>query len=133
MAAIEILPARGLMRFAAFCRLPRLFHTGCEGFAPPLDLERWANFGHKLNPHFNFVEAQEFLARRGGEWAGRILAQIYKPEITPVGASRAQFGAIDAIDDIDVTRALTEAAEKWLRAKGAERINGPFSPTINSE
>jgi hypothetical protein len=79
------------------------------------------------------VEAQEFLAKRDGQWAGRISAQVYRPEITPVSASRAQFGALDAIDDVEVTRALTEAAEEWLRARGADRINGPFSPTINGE
>jgi hypothetical protein len=133
MATIEIVPVDGFWRFAAFCKLPRLLYAGQKGFASPLDVERWSNFGHKLNPHFRLVEAQEFLARSGGKWVGRIAAQIYKPEITPVCASRAQFGALDAIDDIAVTRVLTEAAEEWLRARGADRINGPFSPTINGE
>lgn len=130
---VEVIPVSGLRDFLAFCKLPRLLYTGASGFAPPLDVERWANFGHALNPHFKLVEAREFLARRGGKWVGRIAAQIYKPEITPVGASRAQFGALDAIDDIEVTRALTQAAEDWLRTRGADRINGPFSPTINGE
>jgi hypothetical protein len=133
MVKIEIVPVIGFSRFAAFCKLPRLLYAGQHGFAPPLDVERWANFGHQLNPHFKLVEAQEFLAKRDGQWAGRISAQVYRPEITPVSASRAQFGALDAIDDIEVTRALTEAAEEWLRARGADRINGPFSPTINGE
>jgi hypothetical protein len=133
MAAIEIVPVNGLLRFADFCKLPRLLYAGTLGFAPPLDVERWANFGHKLNPHFKLVDSQAFLAKRERQWVGRISAQIYKPEITPVGASRAQFGALDAIDDIEVTRALTKAAEEWLRAHGADRINGPFSPTINGE
>jgi hypothetical protein len=133
MATIDILPVNGLRRFVTFCKLPRLLYAGAKGFAPPLDAERWANFGHRLNPHFKLVEAQEFLAKRNGQWAGRISAQVYKPEISPVGASRAQFGTLDVIDDIEVTRALTQAAEDWLRARGAERINGPFSPTINGE
>jgi hypothetical protein len=133
MAKIEIIPVNGLLRFVTFCKLPRLLYSGAKGFVPSLDAERWANFGHALNPHFKLVEAQEFLARRNGKWAGRIAAQVYKPEITPVGASRAQFGALDAIDDIEVTRALTQAAEDWLRTRGADRIDGPFSPTINGE
>jgi hypothetical protein len=131
MAKIEVIPVDGLLRFMTFCKLPRLLYAGAKGFATPLDVERWANFGHMLNPHFKAVEAQEFLARRDGEWVGRISAQVYKPEITPVGASRAQFGALDAIDDIEVIRALTQAAEDWLRARGADRINGPFSPAFN--
>ncbi len=133
MAKIDIVPVDGLARFAAFAKLPRLLYAGANGFAPSLDVERWTLHGHRLNPHFKLVEAREFLARRGGEWVGRISAQVYKPGIAPVGASAAQFGTLDAIDDIEVVRALTQAAEAWLRERGAERINGPFSPTINGE
>ena len=133
MSAIEIVPVDGLGRFMTFSKLPRLLYAGANGFAPSLDVERWTNYAHRLNPHFKRVDAQEFLARRDGRWVGRIAAQIYKPDIEPVGASRAQFGALDAIDDIEVVRALTEAAESWLAARGATRINGPFSPSINNE
>jgi hypothetical protein len=133
MAGIEIVPVTGLSRFMTFCKLPRLIYKGAPGFAPPLDLERWTLFAHMLNPHYKLVEDQKFLARRDGEWVGRICAHVYKDGLTPVGASPAQFGALDAIDDIEVVRALTEAAESWLRDKGATRINGPFSPTINGE
>jgi hypothetical protein len=133
MARMEIVPVAGLARFTTFCKLPRLLYKGAEGFAPPLDIERWTLFAHLLNPHYKLVEDQKFLARRNGEWVGRISAHVYKPGIVPVGASPAQFGALDAIDDIEVVRALTDAAEDWLRAKGATRINGPFSPTVNGE
>jgi hypothetical protein len=133
MAGIEILPVDSLSRFLTFCKLPRLLYKGAKGFAPSLDAERWTVYGHKLNPHFKLVEAQEFLARRDGRWIGRIAAQTYKPPIAPVGASPAQWGSLDAVDDIDVVRALTEAAEAWLAARGATRISGPFSPSINAE
>jgi hypothetical protein len=133
MSAIEIVPVDGLNRFLTFSKLPRLLYGGSKGFAPSLDAERWTTYAHRLNPHFKRVEAQEFLARRDGRWVGRISAQMYKPEFEPVGASRAQFGALDAIDDLDVVRALTEAAESWLAARGPTCINGPFSPSINNE
>ncbi len=133
MAQIAILPATGLKRFLTYNKLPRLLYTGAKGFAPPLDVERWTLHGHMLNPHFKLVEAQEFLARRDGQWVGRILAQVYKPEYAPVGASRFQFGSLDAVDDIEIVRALTQTAETWLKERGADRVNGPFSPTINGE
>ncbi|MDJ0450085.1 hypothetical protein [Methylocystis sp. JR02] len=133
MARIEIVPVAGLSTFTTFCKLPRLLYKGAPGFAPPLDIERWTLFAHMLNPHYKLVEDQKFLARRDGEWVGRIAAHVYKDGITPVAASPAQFGALDAVDDIEVVRALVEAAEDWLKAKGATRINGPFSPTINGE
>ncbi|MBL1255793.1 hypothetical protein [Methylocystis sp. Sn-Cys] len=133
MARIEIVPVAGLSTFTTFCKLPRLLYKGAPGFAPPLDIERWAMFAHMLNPHYKLVEEQKFLARRDGEWVGRIAAHVYKDGITPVAASPAQFGSLDAVDDPEIVRALVEAAENWLKAKGATRINGPFSPSINGE
>jgi hypothetical protein len=130
---IEIIPADGLQNFLAFCRLPRLLYRGQPGFAPPLDAERWTMFAGKLNPHFKLVQSQAWLARKNGKLAGRILAQIYDEAHAPLGASRAQFGCLDAIDDDGVIAALTRAAEDWLRQRGATLVHGPFSPSVNSE
>jgi hypothetical protein len=131
--SVEIVKVAGIARFLAFCRMPRQIYKGMDGFSPPLDVERWTNFAGKLNPHFKLVESQAWLARRGKTYVGRIAASIYKEGIVPVGASPAQFGAIEAIDDVEVVAALTDAAETWLRERGATSICGPFSPTVNAE
>jgi len=133
MTTIEIVPVEGLWRFLAFCRLPRQLYKGRPGFAPPLDALRWDLLAGRLNPHFKMVESASWLARRGGKLVGRILAQYYKDDFIPLGASRAQFGCLDAIEDDEVVAALTRTAEAWLRERGAERVHGPFSPSINSE
>jgi len=133
MSAIDVVPVSGLASFLAFCRMPRTLYSGHPGFAPSLDAERWTLYAHWLNPHFKQVTSQAWLARRGGRAVGRIAAQIYRPEITPLGASRAQFGSLDAVDDRDVVAALTATAEAWLRERGAAIIHGPFSPSVNSE
>ncbi len=130
---IETVPANGLRNFFAFCRLPRLLYKDHPGFAPPLDAERWTLFASKLNPHFKLVQSQAWLARKNGKLAGRIFAQIYDEAHAPLGASRAQFGCLDAIDDDEVVAALTRAAEDWLRQRGAALVHGPFSPSVNSE
>jgi hypothetical protein len=132
--AVDVVPVDGLLNFLAYCRLPRQIYKGRSGFAPPLDAERWTLHAARLNPHFKEVDWQAFIARKNGKPVGRILAQIYKPEFpTPVGASKAQFGALDAIDDPAVVAALTQAAEKWLRDRGAETIYGPLTPSIWGE
>ncbi|WP_026608111.1 hypothetical protein [Methylocapsa acidiphila] len=133
MPSIEIVPADGLQNFLTFCRAPRLLYQGEMGFAPPLDAERWTMHAARLNPHFKQVESQAWLARKNGKLAGRIFAQVYKDEISPLGASRAQFGCLDAIEDDAVVDALCDVAETWLRARGAEIIHGPFSPSVWSE
>jgi hypothetical protein len=133
MSAVDVVPVSGIASFLAFCRVPRILYAGQQGFAPSLDAERWTLYAHRLNPHFKQVTSQAWLARRGGRPVGRIAAQVYRPEITPVGASRAQFGSLDAIEDSDVVAALTATAETWLRERGAAIIHGPFSPSVNSE
>src|SRR3954447_7995576 len=133
MSAIGVRPVSGLASFLAFCRLPRTLYAGQPGFAPPLDAERWTLHAHWLNPHFRQVTSQSWLAHRKGKLVGRIAAQIYRPEITPVGASRAQFGSLDAVDDGEVVASLTGTAEAWLRAQGGAIVHGPFSPSVNSE
>src|SRR6202035_193873 len=130
---LEIVPANGLRNFFAFCRLPRLLYKDHPGFAPPLDAERWTLFAAKLNPHFKLVQSQAWLARKNGKLAGRNFAQIYDEAHAPLGASRAQFGCLDAIDDDKVVAGLTRAAEDWLRQRGAALVHGPFSPSVNSE
>lgn len=130
--SVEIIPVTGIGKFLAFCRLPRQIYKGMDGFAAPLDAERWTSFAPALNPHFKLVDHQAFLAKKDGKWAGRILAQIYK-DMKPVDTSPAQFGCFDAIDDPEVVRALFAAAENWLKAKGATSVVGPFSPSINAE
>ena len=130
---VEIQETKGLRDFLAFCRLPRLLYKNQKGFAPPLDAERWTMFAEKLNPHFKLVKSKAWLARKNGRLAGRILAQIYNEAYAPLGASRAQFGALDAIDDDEVIGRLTQTAEDWLCQQGATLIHGPFSPSINSE
>ncbi len=131
--SVEIIPVEGLGKFLAFCRLPRQLYKGMPGFSAPLDAERWTNYAKKLNPHFKRVDSQAFLARKDGRYVGRIAAQIYTDGTQPVEASPAQFGAFDAIDDAEVVAALVDAAEGWLRARGASEICGPFSPSVNSE
>jgi hypothetical protein len=133
MSAVDVVPVSGLAAFLAFCRVPRILYAGQPGFAPSLDVERWTVYAHRLNPHFRQVTSQAWLARRDGKFVGRIAAQVYRPEITPVGASRAQFGSLDAIEDGEVVAKLTAMAETWLRERGAAVIHGPFSPSVNSE
>ncbi|MGC1557660.1 MAG: hypothetical protein WA745_09030 [Methylovirgula sp.] len=133
MSEIVILPVAGLRTFLDSCKVPRLIYDGAKGFAPPLDAERWTLHGAKLNPHFELVDYQAWLARKDGKLAGRIYTQAYKDGNIPNGASRFQFGSFDAIADESVADALLDAAEAWLAARGAQTIHGPFSPSVNSE
>lgn len=122
--------ASGLDRFIA---VPKRLYRGHRGFVPPLALERKDALSAKKNPYFQHAEAQYFLAYRGSEPIGRISAQIDRLYLERYRNATGHFGLIDAPDDAAIYRALTGAAEAWLRERGMHRALGPLSLSTNEE
>ena len=67
-----------------------------------------------------------FNAYKDGVIAGRIQGIIQKDANAKNGEKRARFTRYDVIDDIEVSKALLAAAEKWARDKGMDTIHGPI-------
>ncbi len=116
----------------AFINFPSILFAGDENWIDPLFVEREEHLSKK-NPASEHVVWQAWLAKRNGEVVGRITAQIDSLHRELYGANTGHFGMIDAIDDIEVFRALFATAEEWLIAQGAHKITGPFSLNINQE
>ncbi|MGH6931045.1 MAG: dATP pyrophosphohydrolase [Dongiaceae bacterium] len=116
-----------------FIRLPGALYGSRQGFVAPLDLERRDALRRDKNPYFRHGDGQYWLAFRGDRLVGRISAQIDQLYLERHGREVGHFGLIDAIDDIDVTRALTDTASGWLAVRGMRRMVGPFSLSSNEE
>lgn len=102
-------------------------------FVPPLVMERELVLDPKKNPWFKFGTMQLFLARRGGKVVGRIAA-IDDPRYNEFHGTRVGwFGFFECIDDAGVAKALFDAAEAWVKARGHAEILGPASPSSNNE
>ncbi|MCY3558041.1 MAG: N-acetyltransferase [Chloroflexi bacterium] len=84
-------------------------------------------------PFLRYGQAQLFLAERDGEPVGRISAQINPLHDEKWNEAAGFFGHFDCVDDLEAAAALFEAAESWLRERGAAISRGPFSFTINDE
>ncbi|MCX7685706.1 MAG: hypothetical protein N2Z67_10615 [Acetobacteraceae bacterium] len=136
----------------AFLTLPRRLGGHRAGWTmPPLSRTRLA-FDPRRNGALAEWEVARFLAWRGGVPVGRIGASLPKPAALPpdpllpytggrpgAGWARAgaggegHFGFLALERDRAVLQALLSAAARWLRARGASRISGPFGFTINHE
>lgn len=130
---VDIRPVAGKAEMKTFIRLPGTFMKSDPHWVEPLHFERSQFFSEKHNPWFAHGEAQFFLAWRDGAPVGRISAQI--DELSPKvdGAVCGLFGAIAAENDQTVVSALLDAAEAWLRAKGAGHMRGPYTLNVNHE
>ncbi|HHI81799.1 MAG TPA: N-acetyltransferase [Rhizobiales bacterium] len=117
----------------AFLKVPFKVFEDDPNWVPQLFLERKEHLSPEKNPYFEHAKAQLFIAWRSGVPVGRISAQIDQLHLQRYGDATGQFGFIDAIDDIEVFRALLARAGNWLAERGMTRMQGPFSFSINEE
>ena len=78
-------------------------------------------------------QARLFLARRNGQFVGRISAQVNQRHNDVYADGKGFFGFFDCDDDQEVCSALFTAAEDYLRNHGCSVIEGPFSFSIYDE
>lgn len=131
--AITIRPVRGKPGIRAFLDLAFTMYRNDPHWVAPLYLERFEHLDRKKNPYFQHAEAELFLAEKDGRPVGRISAQLCQLRSARYNDGVGQFGFLEAVDDPAVFAALFEAASAWLKQRGASRIQGPFSFSINDE
>ena len=126
---VEVTGGKGL---TDFIRAPHAAQGSDPNWIAPLEVMRREDFSPK-HPFFRHAEWQPFVAYRDGKPVGRFSAQIDSLYHEHHDPCTGFFGLIEGIDDVDLFRALTEAAEYWLRDRGMTRILGPFNLGINQE
>lgn len=128
MSAIEVRPVAGKRELDRFITLPNRLSAHDPHYVPQLVVERREALSPKVNPLFKSVEAEFFLAWRGGAPVGRISAQADRRLPTT-----GHFGLLAAEDDPAIFEALFQAAEDWLKARGRTEVVGPFHLSINEQ
>jgi hypothetical protein len=130
--ALSVVPIAGRRGLDDFLRVPFELYRNDPHWVPPLFFERRDALGPK-NPFFLHAEWQPFVAYRDGRAIGRISAQIDSLYEQRYGERVGYFGMIEAPDEASVFGALLDAAEGWLRSRGATRAVGPFNLSVNQE
>ncbi|MGE4528038.1 MAG: dATP pyrophosphohydrolase [Rhodospirillaceae bacterium] len=122
----------GRRELEAFIRVPFDLYRSDPNWVPPLLLERRRALSPGGTPYLRRADVGMWIARRGGRAVGRISAQV-----DPLALERdpgiGHFGLIAAEDDPETFTALLGAAQGWLRARGMDRVRGPFNLSINEE
>jgi GNAT superfamily N-acetyltransferase len=131
--SVEVRAASGRRDLKQFIDLPYRLHANRPLWVPPLRLERWLYLSRRMNAFFSHGEAEYLLARRDGRVVGRASAQVNHAFNDHHGARWGWFGFLEFEDDAEVLAALLDAAERWLRARGCERMVGPASFAMNDE
>ncbi len=130
---VVIEPVIGAGERMEFVRFGRQLYRADPHYRCLPDLLVWDRLWPRGNPWFEHGEAQLFVARRQGEIVGRLSAQIDEEHLRIHDDGAGFFGFFESVADQEVANRLLRAAEDWCRARGMERIRGPFSFSINQE
>jgi hypothetical protein len=129
---VDVRPARSFRDVGAFIDLPSRLHAGTP-WVPPLKLERRLFLSRRFGPYRSRIDFELFLARRDGRVVGRVSAHVDHAYNRHHGERRGWFGFFECEDDPEAARALLDAADSWLRARGQTEMVGPADFTVNDE
>ena len=99
-----------------FILFPRTLYDDDPNWVCPLYFEQKERFSKK-NPFFQHARWRAWMAYRNGRPVGRISAQIDQLHQQKYQDSTGHFGALEAVDDPAVFRALFSTAESWLKSE----------------
>ncbi len=127
--AVEIQEVRTKKELKEFIWFGINLYKDCEFAAPPLMMDDLLNLTKGSNPALDFCETAYFVAKKDGRMVGRIAAIINPVANSTWNQTNARFGWVDFIDDLQVSKALFDAAIGWAKAKGMTAIHGPLGFT----
>jgi GNAT superfamily N-acetyltransferase len=114
---------------ADFMHVTDLIYRSCPQYVPDLETDIREQFDLRTNPGLEFSEVQPFLALRDGKAVGRIVGVINSHANDKWNTRNVRFSMIEFIDDLQVSKALTDAVMEWGRERGMECIHGPLGIT----
>jgi len=125
MLTIEKINTENKSQVKRFVEFYYDLYKGCPQWVPPLFVDAYLPLNRKKHPFFEHSDADFFLAVRDGKVVGRICAGENKLFNEYHKTRKAQFYYFDTIDDMEVARALFDAAFDWARQHGLDTMVGP--------
>ncbi len=116
-----------------FVELPFRLYRDDPNWVPPLRRDVNELIDPAKHPFHEHGTVQLFVARRRGVVVGRIAAIHNDLHLDTHGERVGFFGLFETINDEKVSRALFDAASRWLALRGMETMRGPASFSLNEE
>ena len=123
---IEIRVAKTKKELKNFVTFPFSLYKNNQYWVPPIINDELESFDSTKNPAFQNAEAHFYLAYQNNEIVGRIAAIINWEEVNNQQKRKVRFGWFDAIDAIEVTKALLEKVYELGLKNNLEYAEGPM-------
>lgn len=93
---------------------------------PPLIAEELETFDKSKNPALQTAEAHFYLAYKDNKIVGKIAAIINWEEVNQLKKRKVRFGWFDAIDELEVTKALLDKVVVLGKKHQMDHMEGPM-------
>jgi hypothetical protein len=123
--AITIQPVSTAADLEQFLDVPQRVYGNDPNWVPPLR-SAIASQLNPSNPFFTYGILQAFIALEAEKSVGRIVAAVNRRLIEREGQSIGLFGYFECLPNLEIAKALFDAAEQWLKAQGMASIRGPI-------
>ncbi len=124
--SLEIREVASKKDLKTFLLLPEKLNAGRPNWVPPILSDDKKYFNPKKNKAFEYCDTTLLLAFRDGQAVGRITGIINRRFNEHRAVKLARFGFVESVEDREVYSALIRRVEGWAKAKGMDRIIGPY-------
>jgi len=122
---IELQEVKTKKQLKIFVTFPFTLYKDSKYWVPPIISDEMATLSANKNPALENADAQLFLAYENNTIVGRVAAIINWTEVKEQKVLKMRFGWFDAINNIEVTKALLNKIAEIGKANNLEFIEGP--------
>ncbi len=130
---MSITPVRGKDDLEDFLRVPYIIYADDPYYVFPLLSEQREFFDQQENPFYTHAQTNLWVARENARPVGRIGACVDRYHNQAHDENTGFFGFYEAPENPEVSKALLETAEDWLREQGIATMRGPCCFTTNHD
>lgn len=123
----EIIEVKSRRERKAFILLPEKIHRNHAQWVHPIYMDEFTFFNPAKNPAFQSCDTIMLLARKNGQFTGRIMGIINHAYNRTHEEANARFCFLDTAEDPDCSAALMHAIEAWAIKKGMHKLVGPLA------
>jgi hypothetical protein len=125
MVSIEKVDTSDKSQVKRFVQFYYDLYKDCPQFVPPPFGDAYLPLNRRKHPFFEHSFADFFMAIKNGKVVGRICAADNRPFNDYHKTRKAHFYGFDTLNDMEVARALFDAAFEWARLRGLDTMIGP--------
>lgn len=123
---IEVFKVENKKQQKEFVNFPLKLYKKHPYYVPALYSDEMKAFTNDFT-YSDVTTSAHFIAYKDGKIAGRLQVIIQHQYNEIHNEKRARFSRIHFIDDLEVSKALFEAGEKWAKEQGMDTMCGPLN------